>query len=52
MVFAGIDNELGGDAAAPEGLIQLFAILDWHVPILLAASEQSGGRDVLNMIEG
>jgi hypothetical protein len=52
VVFAGIDNELGGDAAAAESLIKLFGILYGDVPILFTASEQSGGRDVLNMIEG
>ena len=52
MMFAGIDNEPGGDAAAAKSLIKLFGILHGDVPIFLAASEHSGGRDVLNMIEG
>ena len=52
VVFTGIDNEPGDDAAAAESLIELFGILYGDVPILLAASEQRGGRDVLNMIEG
>ena len=52
VVFAGIDNEPGGDAAAAESLIKLFGILYGDVPIFLAASEHSGGRGVLNMIEG
>ena len=52
MVFAGIDNEPGGDAAAAESLIKLLGILYGDVPIFLAASEHSGGRDVLNMSKG
>jgi hypothetical protein len=52
VVFAGIDDEPGGDAAAAEGLIKLFGILHRDVPILFAANEQRGGRDILNMGEG
>jgi len=45
VVFARIDNELRGDAAAARGLVELLGILDGYVPALFAASEQRGGRD-------
>ena len=51
VVFARIDNELRSDAAAAKGLVKLLGILDGYVPVLFAASEQSGGRDILNMVE-
>jgi len=51
VVFARIDNELRGDAAAAKGLVELLGILDGYVPVLFAAGEKSGGRDILNMVE-
>src|SRR5882762_6182609 len=52
VVFAGIDDELGGAAEAFQRLVHLLTANDGNVPVDVAAHEKSGGGDVVHAVEG
>src|SRR5467141_1810520 len=51
VIFAGIDNELGGAAEALECLVELLGIDDRDVPINFAAHDECGGGDAGDLVE-